>query len=134
MVVDLARYMARKAVEAEETAQTRLLEIPSGDLELAGIAATLRYQGREYLTPDVPEAHIWTNRPRKLRVVASLDFHERHGLKLLHVSLSHPDRLPDWAEVLAVRGAFFPDDLDCAMLLPRAADYINAHKFTFHIN
>lgn len=120
-------------LDPETIAQRRALVIPTVDLELPAIGATLRYEGKRRMGADVPEGHVWHCRPRKLAVLASLDFHKRHGLVLLHVSLSHPHQLPSWAEVAAVRDAFFPPDLDVMMVLPRRDDYVNVHPFAFHL-
>lgn len=130
MVIDLGQHVAEKA-RAE--AQRRALAIPEGDIPLPSIGATLRYMGCHAMGPDVPAGHIWVARARKLNVIASSDFHERHGFALLHVSLSHPRSLPDWAEVLAVREAFYPEDVDVAMILPRREDYISVHDYAFHL-
>jgi hypothetical protein len=67
----------------------------------------------------------------RLRVLATLDETPHGGL--LHVSLSYDNRLPDWATVKAVREAFVPDTVDVMMVLPRSADYVNAHEYTFHL-
>ena len=66
-----------------------------------------------------------------LLVIASMD-PTPHGL-LLHVSMSYSNRNPKWAEIRAVRDAFFPSTVDCMMVLPRAEDYVNIHAHTFHI-
>ena len=32
-----------------------------------------------------------------------------------------------------VRDAFYPDDVDVMMILPRAMDYVNVHEHVFHL-
>lgn len=66
-----------------------------------------------------------------LRVVCSSD-KTLHG-QLLHVSISHQGHLPSWREIREARALFFPDDIDVMMVLPKAADYVNLHQFTFHL-
>jgi hypothetical protein len=66
-----------------------------------------------------------------LTVVASMD-PSRHG-SLLHVSVSRFAEDPTWAEIKAVRDAVYPDDIDVMMVLPKAADYVNAHEHCFHL-
>lgn len=86
----------------------------------------LRYQGN---FPPIPKSGVW--QCDKLRVIASLD-ETQHG-ELLHVSLSFPDRDPSWSDILNVRYAFFSDDIDTMMVLPKLADYVNVHQHAFHI-
>jgi len=64
-------------------------------------------------------------------VIASLDA-TPHG-QLLHVSISHKRRHPAWEEIKHIRSLFFPDTIDVMMMLPQAADYINAHEHCFHL-
>lgn len=66
-----------------------------------------------------------------MRIIASLDG-TPHG-RLLHVSLSYADRDPSWEDIRAVRDAFYPEDVDVMMVLPRAADYVNVHEHCFHL-
>lgn len=68
----------------------------------------------------------------RLRVIASMDRTDAYG-PLYHVSLSHPDHLPDWETVRLVRDAYFPADVDVMMVLPRKVDYVNVHEWTFHL-
>lgn len=70
--------------------------------------------------------------PAGLSVIATLDHAQPHG-KLLHVSLAYPNRLPDWETVRMVKEAFFPEDIDACMILPRKDDYINLHEYCLHI-
>jgi hypothetical protein len=66
------------------------------------------------------------------RVIASEDPTSAFG-PLLHVSTSRRDRDPTWDEIRMVRDAFFGDDIDAMMVLPRAEDYVNFHPHTFHL-
>lgn len=64
-------------------------------------------------------------------VLATMD-QTPHG-DLLHVSLIYPNRLPSWEDLRQVKDAFFGDDLDAMMVIPKAEDYINVHQYCFHI-
>lgn len=66
--------------------------------------------------------------PGRLSVIATVDDTEKWG-NLLHVSVSLPDRLPGWPLLKAIREAFYGDDIDVMMVLPRRADYVNVHEF-----
>lgn len=68
---------------------------------------------------------------KPLRVIASSDDTVRG--RLLHISFSYPDRLPNWETVKAVREAFFPMDVDVMLVLPKEADYVNCHPYTHHL-
>jgi hypothetical protein len=67
-----------------------------------------------------------------LRVIVSHDYTDKWGV-MLHASLSLPNRLPNWDEVRAVKDAVFGEQVDVMMVLPKAADYVNHHEYTFHL-
>lgn len=71
----------------------------------------------------------WQSR-ENFRILSSEDF-TQHGW-LWHISLSHPNRYPTWDELLAAKEIFF-GDVDCMMVMPKKEDYVNLHKFAFHI-
>ena len=66
-----------------------------------------------------------------IRVLLSTDDTPKWG-PLKHVSVSHHKRLLYWQELLEVKQHFF-GDTDCMMVMPKKEDYVNLHKFTFHI-
>lgn len=104
--------------------QARRCEMPEGDIRLM--------DGR--LLKEVyilPAGRTWQTQSG-LRVIASLDNTEVHGV-LLHVSLSRNDRLPDWHEIRCIKEAFFGDDIDAMMVLPKKIDYVNQHQYCFHL-
>ena len=114
--------------------QTRLLTMPEGPVWLS---KEIR------LTPlpwplvtsdwgDILAQRAWRWLARSITIMATLDNTPAHGV-LLHVSVAHPKRLPTWSEVKLVRERFFPDDIDVMMVLPRASDYVNEHKFCFQL-
>jgi hypothetical protein len=78
--------------------------------------------------------------PKRLIVVCSSDQH-RFG-RLLHVSMSYPDRDPPWADIKLIRYAFFPTDVDVMMALPRDDLYVSGvpdprvgmDSHVFHLN
>lgn len=101
--------------------------LPKGDLTLED-GRILVFRGQ--MPPPLRHAFCWTT-VDDLRVLASMD-DTQHG-ELLHVSLSYRDLNPSWEDIKVVRGAFFPDDIDVMMVLPKKEDYVNAHKHTFHL-
>jgi len=66
-----------------------------------------------------------------LRILKSND-HTHHG-PLLHISISRPDRYPDWDEIVEVKLHFFGDDKDAMMVIPKTKDYVNISENCFHI-
>jgi hypothetical protein len=88
---------------------------------------TLHYAGRVQLG-ELP-AGRWNTLDGML-VLGSMD-HTPHGL-LLHLSCSYHDKDPSWAELKAIKAAFYGDRIDAAMILPKAEDYVNEHPHCFH--
>lgn len=50
-----------------------------------------------------------------------------------HISVSCPDRLPTWDEMLFIRLNLLPLDEDFILPLPRLSDYVNAHEYCLHL-
>lgn len=92
----------------------------------------MRLRWREVWHPHPHSTGAMYGGPRGLAVIASLDLTPTFGT-LLHVSLSYRDHDPEWAVIKAVRGAFYPEDVDVMMVLPRESDYVNVHQFTYHL-
>jgi hypothetical protein len=102
------------------------LHVPTGDIKLSNGMLLKYQQPKEDDTftrsieatgmsmDQIPEYGVWLSND-KLKVFASLD-NSPHG-SLLHVSLSYPKRDPAWGIIKAVRYAFFPADIDVAMML-----------------
>lgn len=53
---------------------------------------------------------------------------------LLHLSISHPMRYPNWDEIKDARYTLLPDEKTFAILLPPKAEYVNQHKNCFHLH
>jgi hypothetical protein len=87
--------------------------------------------------PDAPPGSMlggsaWAG-PKGLQVIVTLDHTDAWG-PLLHVSLSYAklSHLPSWPDIVAVKDALF-GDVDCCMLLPRKADYVNVRANCFNL-
>jgi hypothetical protein len=63
----------------------------------------------------------------RLRVIAS------SGEEWDHVSVSLPNRCPDWQEMEGVKRLFFKDDETAMQLHVPPADHINHHPFCLHL-
>lgn len=82
----------------------------------------LRFRDWQMVGPGVTGKRYFG--PQKLIVLVSRDPTERFG-ELLHVSLSVGRHYPDWDTIVLVKRAFFGDDTDAMLPIPREADYIH---------
>lgn len=106
-------------------------ELPEGTITLTdGTHLRQRIDAGLYVHAG---ARAWQSK-NGLRVIAGLEpyLDGRFGL-LLHVSLSRAERLPGWKEVKLIKDAFFGDDGEAMIVLPKAADYVNVHPHTHHL-
>lgn len=55
---------------------------------------------------------------------------------LWHISVSCADRYPTWDEIYTAWYDLVPDaaDINGAIILPRKAEYVNAHPNCFHVH
>lgn len=67
-----------------------------------------------------------------IAVIAS-DAVEQDGRRWVHLSMSHPDHLPTWREVVAVRNAFLGPETRCIQIVPPASSHVNIHEFCLHL-
>jgi len=51
-----------------------------------------------------------------------------------HLSISRPDRYPNWNEIRDTRYELLPDNCTMAMMLPPKEEYVNLHKNCFHLH
>ncbi len=96
--------------------------IPAGDLHLT--------DGRVLVQGSPRIGSYWLG-PDRLSVIATIDA-TPHG-RLLHLSIAYPDHDPSWADIKAIRYAFYPRDIDVMMILPRDEDYVNVHEHCFQM-
>lgn len=128
------------AMVGEETKQRRVLKLPRGDLRLPDGRTLRKIIGYDLSKVPMPANTAnnflasggWRNEPTGLIVSAGIEDTERWG-PLLHISMSYPDHDPKWEEIKALRDAFFPKDVDVAMILPTEQFYVNVHRHCFHL-
>jgi hypothetical protein len=53
---------------------------------------------------------------------------------LLHISISHPSRYPNWNEIAYARYKLIPARSDAVMVLPPEDEYINIHENCFQVH
>lgn len=51
-----------------------------------------------------------------------------------HLSISHPNRYPNWDEIKNVRYKLLPNNKTYGLLLPPKEEYVNAHPNCFHLH
>lgn len=51
---------------------------------------------------------------------------------MIHLSVSHSNRIPSWEELKSIKYHFFPD-LPMVMHFPKRSDYVNLHPFCMHL-
>lgn len=69
---------------------------------------------------------------RDLRVIAS-EGDSALGIDWEHVSVSPPNRCPNWPEMCYVKDLFFAPEEVVMQLHPAKADHINIHNFCLHL-
>lgn len=112
--------------------------LPTGDVVLQN-GLRLHYHGIETVRlppslgglPSDPGTAlaVWFG-PAGLKIMGSLDA-TPHGT-FLHLSISTPKADPSWRMLALIKDAFY-GDVDCAMILPRAADYANVSRHCFQL-
>lgn len=109
------------------------------DGELARIQAnaarmpqTIRLSDGRVLTKQPRDSGHATYRGADGMLVMVSDDDGPHGM-LRHVSCSYRARDPRWTDLQAVRAAFFDDDVDVMIMLPRRGRYVNLHPHCFHL-
>ena len=123
--------------------QARRLPLRKGDItlsdgrklrEIIGYADFLRQQVKmnEATRKAIVQMRGWRHAPTNLLVTGSVNLTDRFGY-LLHLSLSYPDHDPSWDEIKMIRYAFYPEDVDVMMVLPRVAHYVNVHEHCYQM-
>lgn len=69
---------------------------------------------------------------RSLHVIVSVAT-ELDGLHWLHVSVSHPIRLPKWSELREVKDLFIGRERKAMQVLPPSSQYVNLHPRVLHL-
>ena len=112
--------------------------IPACDLTMKD-GRTLGYRGRtapQFAGGGAWLRLAWWETADGLACAASLDPLPHLTIiskpRFLHISISRPDRYPDWDEQVLVVETIAGSNLDMAMIKPRRSDYITPHPNCFH--
>ena len=112
--------------------------IPACDLDMAD-GRRLVYRGRtapQYAGGGAYLTLAWWECADGLACAASLDPLPHMTItskpRFLHISISRPDRYPDWDEQVLIVETIAGKNLDMAMIKPRRSDYITPHPNCFH--
>lgn len=76
--------------------------------------------------------NMYVNERRGLRIVMSAAW-ELDGRRWLHLSMSHPNRLPTWSELVQAKEAFMGKDSRAVQILPPRSEWVNIHAYTLHM-
>lgn len=57
----------------------------------------------------------------------------RDGKLGWHLSISHPRRLPTYAEMKRARYEFMPDNIYVAQIFPPQSEFVNIHENCLHL-
>lgn len=98
-------------------------------------------KGHQTSTPNLPVIRPWTPPVQlpglepdamfyKMGKCLIIVGHSEHGA---HLSISHPDRYPTWDEIAKARYTLLPNELNMAIMLPPAEDYVAFHNNCFHL-
>jgi hypothetical protein len=68
---------------------------------------------------------------RELRIIASSG--EDDGIEWEHVSVSLPNRCPNWPEMCFVKELFWDDEETVMQLHPPKSEWVNNHSFCLHL-
>jgi hypothetical protein len=49
------------------------------------------------------------------------------------VSVSLPNRCPNWREMCFVKDLFWDENEECIQFHPKKSDYVNLHEYTLHM-
>ena len=102
-------------IKREDTDQGRILTVA---FSAPGTGSAVSYEGAP--GPTISLDHVQD---------------ERTGRWLLHlmVNMSRFEREPSWDEWRQLREAFFPLDVDTAIILPSTDQYVNVAEWVFHL-
>jgi hypothetical protein len=68
-----------------------------------------------------------------LKAIISVDDHSNGAGLWLHVSASHPGRIPSYSEMCEVRDLFIPQDLVAVQVFVPKSEHVNIHHYTLHL-
>lgn len=85
---------------------------------------------------DVVAGSSWKHMQRKLYVIRSISTVKLPNYRTedwIHVSVSRPDRIPDWEELSYVKNCFFGEEEEAYQVLAAKKDHLNLHSFCLHL-
>lgn len=74
----------------------------------------------------------WVNKKRNLQIIASTNL-EQDGREWLHLSISHPDRLPTYKDMTYMKRHWAGDDKKCIQVFPARTEHVNFHPNCLHL-
>ena len=75
---------------------------------------------------------MWDNRKRMLCVTGSIG-HYGDDKDWLHLSMSHPRRMPTYDDLVYLKKHWAGEDRKCIMVFPPKNEHVNIHPFCLHL-
>jgi len=77
------------------------------------------------------DASVWENRKRQLRVMAEVEEHD--GERWLHLSMSHPRRMPNYEEMCYLKRHWLGEQAKAIEIHAPLAEHVNIHQTCRHL-
>lgn len=90
-----------------------------------------RYQSGMWRSPPGAPYGVFYVPFRSVVLKVMADNGEQTGWE--HVSVSLPNRCPNWEEMSLIKSLFFGDDETVVQFHPRRSDYVNIHSNCLHL-
>lgn len=81
---------------------------------------------------ETEDGKHWWNHNKQLGVIASISI-ENDGKWWLHVSMSHPKRMPTYKDICYLKRHWIGEEAEAIMVFPRKSNHVNLHKFCLHL-
>jgi hypothetical protein len=81
--------------------------------------------------PFGPDGRQFVHLPTRTSIIATRA--EHRGEEWLHVSIAHPDRLPTWEELKAIKIALIGAARFAYQVFPPNWQYVNQHPYALHL-
>lgn len=96
------------------------------------LARELKLPGRWQMEPFGPDGRRYVHAASPFTsVIATRAEHD--GQEWLHASIAHPDRMPTWEELKAVKVALIGAARFAYLVFPPAWQYVNQHPYALHL-
>ena len=82
--------------------------------------------------PELNNCRAYLVKDNSARILVSID-RLKNDEEWLHVSVSHPDRLPTWETLVKIKNIFVGLEGEAMMFFPKQSEYVNYHPYYMHL-